>query len=110
MTTEERATVWNGCMGDDGFVYLRATDIITSLKQSITHYSALWDEMPDEIEDAETALDVAAIGSVIDVLTLECDAIEVACMDFYTDELAQSEGPGDEHPGVDAACEGGYPA
>ena len=79
-------------MGDDGYVYLRATDIITSLKQSITHYSSLWDDMPDDITDAETALDVAAIGSVIDVLTLECDAIEVACMDFYTDELATEQG------------------
>lgn len=75
---------FHGCVSDDGDVYIRAFDMCGMFRSSIAHFTALFLALPDvDGADRDTGISLVA---AIQVLQQECDAVDVAAMDFLTTE------------------------
>jgi hypothetical protein len=79
----------------EGEVYLRAYDVTHALRGAIDYYTELIDNAADEApEGSETEWYTSLVcwSSIIEALTAEADAYDVASMEF----LAQHEDEDDE--------------
>lgn len=96
MAEEEKGMELSGCV-IEGEVYLRALDVVASLRNVSSVCQANADALGEELDEDEEGEFIAFTALAL-MFQNEADALDVASMDMLTDEVSLDE--------LDEECDG----